>query len=401
MYQLLPEDALVLNHPVPVNVWDPKGVLLLRKGETVTSSKQRDHIMLHSPGVLPSEWRAITYGYTAALDRLMRNNESLTQIAKVSPLTVDVDHRASSGQLSIAESWAGLHATLSSLLHQAVAANHFLDRLLSVQQEVERLWQQQPDNSMLVLVQYLYDPRQSYSTTHALLCAGLCQLVAASADLAPDAHRRLTQAALTMNLGMTRVHDDLARQPAQPSALQRGLIDEHPLHSAAVLRELGVIDPAWLQLVEEHHENSDGTGYPSGSRVEGTEHRLLQLADSFVACISPREGRGALPSQNLARQLYLGFGQTPDRWGALLVKAIGVFPPGSYVRLVNGECGVVVRRGQKANAPKVMALMGRLGTPLGEPVLRDTAEAAFAVQASLLPGDVKVVVNVARLIARC
>lgn len=401
MYQLLPEDVLVLNRPVPVNLWDPKGVLLLRRGETVTSAQQREHIMLHAPGVLASEWQAVTYGYTAALDRMVRNNESLSQIAKVSALMVDVDLRERSVPLSLTESWADLHATLRSLLHQGAAASHFLDRLRSVQEESERLWQQQPDSSMLLLVQYLFDPRLSYSTTHALLCAGLCQLVASSSDMAADAHRRLTQAALTMNLSMTREHDQLARQATQPSALQRRLILEHPLHSAAVLRQLGVTDPVWLRWVEEHHETRDGTGYPAGHRADGAESRLLQLADSFVACICPREDRGSLQSRDLARQLYLGFGETPDPWGAMFVKAIGFFPPGSYVRLANGECGVVVRRGEKANAPKVMALTGRLGTPLGEPVLRDTAESTFAVQASLPPGEVKVVVNVERLLVRC
>ena len=401
MYQLLPEEALVLNRPVPVNLWDPKGVLLLRKGEAVTSAKQREQIMKHLPGVLPSDWQAVTYGYTAVLDRKFRNNESLSDLAKVSALMVCVESRARPASLSATESWADTHAALRSLLHQGAGASHFLDRLRSVQEETERLWHQQPDNSMLVLVQYLFDPQLSYSTTHALLCAGLCQLVSASSDIAAEVHQRLTQTALTMNLGMTREHDQLARQATQPSALQLRLIREHPLHSAAVLRKLGVTDPVWLQWVEEHHERSDGTGYPAGNRVDGSECRLLQLADNFVACISPREGRGSLPSQDLARQVYLGFGETPDRWGALFVKSIGFFPPGSYVRLANGECGVVVRRGEKANAPKVMALTSRLGTPLGEPVLRDTAESAFAVQASLPPGEVKVVVNVERLIARC
>ena len=401
MYQLLPADALILNRPLPVNLWDPKGVLLLRKGETVISAKHRDQIMLHSPGVLISEWQAVTYNYTTALDRLVRNNESLSEIAKLSALMVGIEVRAKAEPLSLTESWADLHASLRSLLHQGAGASHFLDRLFSIQEQTERLWQQQPDSSMLVLVQYLFDPQLSYSTTHALLCAGLCQLVSASSDMAPDAHRRLTQTALTMNLGMTRAQDQLARQATQPSSMQRRVIREHPLHSAAVLRELGVTDPVWLRWVEEHHERSDGTGYPAGHRADGEEYRLLQLADGFVACISPREDRGSVPSRDLARQLYLGFGETPDRWGALFVKVIGFFPPGSYVRLVNGECGVVVRRGEMANSPKVMALTGRLGTPLGEPVLRDTAEAACAVQASLPPGEVKVVVNVERLIARC
>jgi hypothetical protein len=400
MYQLLPDDALVLNRPLPVNLWSPKGVLLLRKGRSVTSEKHRAQIMSHMPRVIAVEWQAINYSYTTALDRLMRNNGSLSQIANVSALTVDVDPREGSAPLSLTESWADLHAALRSLLHQRAEASHFLDRLLSIQERSEQLWQQQPDKSMLVLVQYLFDPQLSYSTTHALLCAGLCQLVSASSDMTPDVLERLIQAALTMNLGMAREQDKLARQATPLSAIQRRLVHDHPLRSAATLRELGVTDPVLLQWIEEHHERMDGTGYPAGHRTDSSEYRLLQLADSFVAYISPREDRGSLPSQELARKAYLGFGVTPDRWGSLFVKAIGFFPPGSYVRLVNGECGVVVRRGEIANAPKVMVLMGRTGTPLGEPVLRDTAEAAFAVQTSLPPGEVKVVVNVERLIAK-
>jgi len=401
MYQLLPADALVLNLPVPVNIWDPKGVLLLRKGEIITSDKHRDQILLHSPGVLPSDWQAVTYGYTTTLDRLVRNNESLSQIAKVSALAVESDPHDRTQQQPVSEAWADLHATLSTLVHQGREATQFLDRLVRVQASSAQLWQQQPDNSLLVLVQYLFDTHLSYSTTHALLCAGLCQLVADADGMTPQAQQRLGLAALTMNLGMTRVHDELARQATALTAAQRRLIREHPLRSAGTLRALGVTDPHWLRLVEQHHERSDGTGYPTGDRVDGAEHRLLQLADTYVACVSPRESRGSLPSQDLARQLYLGFGRTPDRWGALFVKCIGFFPPGSYVRLSNGECGLVVRRGLKANAPKVMSLTGRQGMPLGEPVLRDTSDPAWAVQASLPPGEVKVVVNVARLIARC
>lgn len=402
MYQLLSSDALVVNQPVSVNLWDSNGVLLLRKGELITSERHRDFILLRAPRVLASEWQAARFGYTALLDRLVRKNELLGEIAKVRTMTTEAGSPAKAPQpLLLTDAWADLHAELCSLLRQGGDANQFLDRILRVQVAGAQLWEQQADNSLLVLVQYLFDTRLSYSTTHALLCAGLCQLVAGIAGMAPDAQQRMGLAALTMNLGMTRAHDELARQATPVTPAQRLLIREHPLRSAALLRTLGVTDRAWLRLVEEHHERSEGTGYPAGLRVDGAEHRLLQLADTYVACISPREGRGSLPTRELARQLYLGAGPTPDRWGALFVKCIGFFPPGSYVSLVNGESGVVVRRGAKANTPRVMSLTGRHGLPLGEPVLRDTSDPACAVQTGLPPGAVKVVVSVARLIARC
>ncbi len=77
MYKSLPLESLALNQPVPVNIWDPKGVLLLRKGEPITSEQHRSHLMLHTPMVLAADWQAWGYSYTAALDRMVRGNESL------------------------------------------------------------------------------------------------------------------------------------------------------------------------------------------------------------------------------------------------------------------------------------------------------------------------------------
>lgn len=401
MYRPLPLESLALDQPVPVNIWDPKGVLLLRKGEAITSEKHRGQLMLHGPVVLASDWQAVSYAYTAALDRMVRGNESLSRIAEVSSLVTAVESPEVREELPVTEAWTDLQASLTTLLHQAADSTHFLERLARIQARADKLWRDQPDNSLLVLVQLLFDPRLSYSATHALLTGGLCALVAPHAGLDADVQRALGQAALTMNLGMTRDHDELARQPGPLTTVQRKTVREHPLQSAALLRSIGVHDLEWLRLVEQHHERPDGTGYPAGLRVDRVAHRLLQLADSYVACISPREGRGPMLTQEVARKLYMGFDQMPDRLGALFVKHIGFFPPGSHVRLLNGELGVVVRRGARANAPKVISLVGRQGMPLGEPVLRDTADPAYAVQASLPPGEVKVVVNVAKLIARC
>lgn len=400
MYRPLPLDAFALDQPVPVNVWDPKGVLLLRKGERIVSEQHRGHLMLHGPVVLASDWQAVNYGYTSTLDRMVRSNQSLLSIAQVSALATAAPTQARADELSAPEAWADIHATLATLLHQGPEAHQFLERLLRLHARCETLWHEQPDNSLLVLVQLLFDPAVSYSATHALLSAGLCALVAPLAGFDEAQRRAVGLAALTMNIGMTRAHDEMARQPGPLSTAQRKLVREHPLHSLNLLRQLGVTDTEWLRLVAQHHEKADGTGYPGGHEVERPTHRLLQMADVYTACISPRKSRGALLSQQVARELYMGARRGPDPLGALFVKSVGFYPPGSYVRLVNEELGVVVRRGAKANTPRVVSLVSRHGTPLGEPVLRDTADEAYAVKDSLAPGVVKVVVNVERLIAR-
>ncbi|KRB98990.1 hypothetical protein ASE11_11760 [Hydrogenophaga sp. Root209] len=400
MYKPLPLESLALNQPVPVNIWDPKGVLLLRKGEPITSEQHRGHLMLHSPMVLAADWQAVSYNYTAALDRMVRSNESLSRIAGVDAMVPVQNKPEIREDLTATEAWPDIHAALTTLLHQGAEASQFMERMDRLHARSEKLWREQPDGSLLVLVQLLFDPRMHYSATHALLTAGLCALVGPSAGMAVADQQTLSRAALTMNIGMTRAHDDMARQAGALSEQQRATVREHPNRSAAVLRQLGVVDASWLQLVEDHHERPDGQGYPAGKRVSGALQHLLQMADVYVASISPRKSRGGLLSQQVARELYLGADLTPDPLGALFIKNIGFYPPGSYVHLASGEVGVVARRGAKANAPAVFAIVGRQGLPLGEPALRDTTDPAFEVKASLAPGDVKVVVSVAKLLAR-
>ena len=399
MYKSLPLDAIALQQPVPVNVWDPKGVLLLRKGEAITSEQHRGLLMLHSPVVLEADWRAWSYSYTTELDRMVRDNAPLNRIAGVSH-AVEVPHIEAREEAGPVELWADLHASLNSLLHQGSAVTQFNDKLERLAARAQRLWHAAPDDCLLVLVQLLFDARMGYSATHALLCAGLCALVSPSTGVSPAEQATLFRAALTMNMGMTRTHDAMARQTGPLTDAQRQTVREHPLRSAAMLRELGVADALWLRLVEEQHERPDGSGYPAGRPVGDLAQRLLQMADVYVACISPRQGRGGLLSQQVARELYLGPDQQPDALGALFVKHIGFYPPGSYVRLASGEVAVVTRRGAKANAPQVFAIVGRQGMPLGEPTWRDTQDPAHEIKASLPPGDVRVVVNVPRLLSR-
>ncbi|MDZ4100690.1 MAG: HD domain-containing phosphohydrolase [Hydrogenophaga sp.] len=400
MYKPLPLESLALNQPVPVNIWDPKGVLLLRKGEPITSEQHRGHLMLHTPMVLAADWQAWGYSYTAALDRMVRGNESLSRIASLDAMVPVRNKPDDTDELTATEVWADMHAALNTLLHQGAEASHFMERLERLTAQTDKLWREHPDDSLLVLVQLLFDPGMHYSATHALLTAGLCALVGPSAGMQATEQLALARAALTMNIGMTRAHDDMARQAGPLSEPQRKAVREHPQRSAEVLRQLGVTDTSWLQLVEDHHERPDGQGYPVGKSVKSTAHHLLQMADVYAACISPRKSRGGLLSQQVARELYLGADHTPDPLGALFIKNIGFYPPGSYVRLASGEVAVVVRRGAKANAPAVLAIVGRAGLPLGEPTLRDTTDPAFEVKASLAPGDVKVVVGVAKLLAR-
>ena len=105
--------------------------------------------------------------------------------------------------------------------------------------------------------------------------------------------------------------------------------------------------------------------------------QLLRLVDIFLAKLASRGGRAGMPAPQAAKSLYTGSNGHP--FAALLVKEVGMFPPGTLVKLASGEIAVAVRRGTSGNTPIVSAVMNRHGDALGSPVRRDTAVAEHAI----------------------
>lgn len=398
MYVPFPLHQVELQAPLPVNVWDPEGVLL-RKGEVIRDAAHRDLLESHLPMVEEDEYRQWTYRYTSAIDRMVRSDQRLEDIAGVTrpmglePIRADVER-------SLTERWSDLHAVLGLLLHQGADAQDLLPRLVQIERRLLDLLSSKVDDSLFLLVQMLHDRTLSYSATHALLCAVLCRLVSGSLGLS-DAHcEALVRAALTMNIGMNRLHDALAQRAGAPTAQDRALIDSHPRMGVDLLRRHGVRDATWLDLVESHHQPGQPLEALASADSLVLMRQLLTLSDGYAARISPRADRKAFSPHRAARDACLGANGLPTALGAVFIKTLGVHIPGSHVRLANGELGVVVRRGRKANAPWVMSLLGRHGMPLGEPALRDTSDPGLGVVGGVAPEEVKVRIHPAKLLAR-
>ncbi|WP_334133838.1 HD-GYP domain-containing protein [Tepidimonas sp.] len=401
MFVPLPVEELALGEPLPVDIYDGRGQLLLRKGQAIRDARHRDWIAMHRPTVRREDFQAWTYRYNAAIDRALRDNRSLEAIASVGrPMGVEADDDDTPDVLPLSDIWADLHAGLMLLLHQGEHGQDFLGRFQQLERRFEAVVQPRIDPSVFVLVQMLYERPLGYSATHAWLCALLAGEVAASLGWPVQRQRSLRRAAMTMNLGMGRLHDDLARQDAPLSAEQRHAVREHPLRGEVILRRLGVQDPLWLELVRDHHERAGGLGYPHGRTQVSAPAQLLQLVDVYVARLSPRHSRPGLPAPQAARDVYMDASGMPTPLGTALIQAVGLYLPGSYVQLASGEIGVVARRGRRAHTPLVFAIVGRDGLPKGEAPLRDTAQAPYAVRRAVGADAVKVRIPLARLLAR-
>lgn len=383
-----------VNRPLPVDILNARGMLLLPKGRAMDSLERQLALSRHAP-VIRAQDRDLWMTVLRPLHHPARRAAEAPPRPPPGRTAPDVEPATST-----ASAWLDLHARWRVLLNQHAEARDFLPRFEALRDQAWQLSAQQPDESLFALVQLLYDPQLSYSASNALAAAAVCRVIAPAAGLSEGEQQAVFNAALTMNVAMARLQDQLAVQKPPPDAHQRTDIWQHPHRGRDILQTLGVDNPHWLTLVADHHETVDGAGYPAGKKVGDTSLLLLQLADRFVARISPRRGRQGLSVRNAVRAHYLEMQRQNSPLGSLLVKHLGMYLPGSYVALKNGELAVVTRSTAHANQPMVMAIVGKDGIPLSTPLVRDTALPQYAVLDSVPPDQVKVRLNPARVFAR-
>ena len=270
-------------------------------------------------------------------------------------------------------------ADLSEVLFDPGHADGLAGRVDTIAGELRSVVALDADLALFEVQRYGSTQYGIYSVVHAVQCAIACEFIARRLGWPEQGTASLVKAALTMNIAIAELQGVLAMQTriARPTAGQAEAIATHPTRGAEILLDVGVRDVEWLRAVDEHHECADGRGYPRGTREPSRLATTLRYVDEFFAKISARASRPAMPLQRAARQLY---SDTDGRWIVeALIKEFGLYPPGTYVRLANGDLGVVLRRGRRVNTPLAVALANRRGERLARRVYRDTSDTRYAI----------------------
>ncbi len=358
--QQLLAQAIRVGENLPVSVYADNGMLLLGRGHYVLTEAQRARLLAHSENAPAQQ------GAEAAIAGRAPANDA--------PRT-----------LNPFEELLHLARRLNTLLAHPLATSGFEEKVRALASDIERLARRAPD---AMIASLLLAPIVRYASMHSVHVALLAALIAQRLPLDSAEREALLCAALTMNIAVPGLMDTLHGQQAPLTPPQREEIDAHPLLGSAILRESGVADARWHTLVQQHHERQDGTGYPLGQGAGALDALvpLLQLCDVVAAKLTPRSYRCAQLPQLALRQVFsANTGQDSARFVALMVKELGIYPPGSFVRLANGEIGVVLARRDKATEPFVAALRKENGPPYGDPLLRETRQASFAVSCAVAP----------------
>ncbi|MES2127811.1 MAG: HD domain-containing phosphohydrolase [Pseudomonadota bacterium] len=222
-----------------------------------------------------------------------------------------------------------------------------------------------------------------YAVRHSIDTAIVAMLVARAMKKTPEEVMTVTLAALTMNVGMLEHQERMQGTAAPLSTDDAALIREHPEAGVHLLERAGIRDRAWLDCVLLHHENENGTGYPKGMQSAQIPElaKIISLSDRYCARVSARAYRKQMVPNQALRDILLEGKTTIDaQLAAVFIRELGVYPIGTFVRLLNGEIGVVTRKGRSTTTPIVDALVGPRGAPLDVIIRRDTHEERHAIR---------------------
>lgn len=287
------------------------------------------------------------------------------------------------------EAWDQLISRVTRLLADAAVDAAWLERFIELSSQVRALAQRNMDMALYVLIQANGTGIDDYSARHAMVCLVIAELAAQWMEWPEEEMLALARAALSMNMSITTLQDSLARQSAALTDAQRQLVDGHAGASVDLLTQAGVVDSAWLYAVQHHHTVL-GSETPDKSQVGPRLAELLRRVDVYTAKLSRRGTRGSVTPATAARDACLDPSGNPDALGATLLRVVGLYPPGTFVELANGETAVVVKRGDKAHMPTVASIRRHDGGLLMQPLRRETLRKVFAVRRGLEPGQVKV-----------
>ena len=289
--------------------------------------------------------------------------------------------------------WADLEAALSVLLARPEQVRDFPAKVRQFDHWLQDLVSHDIDASLYLMFQLAGLSSVGYSASHALVCATLCHIMALQFQLKGHERNALVRAAFTMNISMTAMQDELAEQREKPSPAQQEAILQHPRESQTLLEQLHITDDLWLEVVGRHHVMVTDSTLLADLTPHDRLTRILGTIDRYAAMISPRKSRPGRSATDSVRALVGQEVVQGDEVGYMLVRTVGLCPPGTFVRLDNGETAVVLRRSDKPNLPLVASLLDRNGAHLHEPRLHHTVHEKHRVQAALARTAVTVELN--------
>jgi len=165
---------------------------------------------------------------------------------------------------------------------------------------------------------------------------------------------------LLHDIGKILIPEGILNKEGRLSPEEMEEVRKHVAVGSSILEKTPGISERTGQIVAQHHERIDGSGYPDGlSGSEISEYgQVASIVDVYDAMTSHRSYRYRVPPPEVLRRLY--------EWGKFyfnaglveqFIRCLGIYPIGSMVYLESGLIGVVIDHGSPGMLQPVIRII--------------------------------------------
>ena len=163
------------------------------------------------------------------------------------------------------------------------------------------------------------------------------------------------------DIGKVRVPEQILNKKTNLSEYEMAALKRHPEYAGQVLQRYDNISEDVVNIIYQHHECCDGSGYPSGINAQYIlkSSKVLAIAEAYNTMLtySPEFPR-AFNNTDAIKKIYAEAGK---KYQADIVKTfvsiMGVYPVGTAVTLSNGAIGIVCEVNKQDQArPKILMM---------------------------------------------
>lgn len=186
-----------------------------------------------------------------------------------------------------------------------------------------------------------------YTFHHSVSVCALLVAFGRSMKLPKEAIRDLALGGILHDIGNTSIPESLINKPGKLSEGEFIAMKEHVNEGVKLVSGLNALSPIVMEVITQHHERLDGSGYPSGKAGKEISlyGQMAGIVDVYDAITSNRPyHRGMSPTQALKKLLEWSDHHFDPQLVHSFIRAIGIYPSGTLVRLESNRMGIVLEQ---------------------------------------------------------
>ena len=201
----------------------------------------------------------------------------------------------------------------------------------------------------------------NYASLHALNVFMVAMMIGREFELSNADMLSLGVGALLHDIGERKIPNQVLTKHRMSDACTRAektFFELHPEYGHHIIEGIGGFSSVAAQAVYQHHERSDGSGYPRGLKEDNIAMlaKIIMVADEYDHLTNTLDASHRLsPTEAFAHLYQKRRHVLPEDVLVGLIHVLGIYPPGTFVLMSDQTCGMVIHsKSSSTTRPTVM-----------------------------------------------